>query len=190
MTLVIILCIVAIVVLSPLIVTAIVCFPYFCMVIKRAVMLHHLKRQAKERGYAYKPLRRAVFMSLNTSHGYDLLLVGKEKILAVKLWSAINAQSAALVLPDRTVLERTVVPEPLQTGDKQRKTVRQKKRRFPSLDGELQIKTKKPVLRLVLYYPKHSAAYVKVRGEAVKLRMGARLFGASICDDRTITRFM
>lgn len=192
MTLVVIVTIVVLAIFSPILVSAIILFPYIRVGVARARVLLRLKSVAQERGYIFRPLRRFPFLSLNTSRGYDFLLIGKQKILAVKLWSAVSVQCTALIKRDRTLLERTVVPEPIAAGDKQRRTVRIKKRRFPMLERNFPAQSKRPVETVILYCPKYAATYVQSEngGKNVKLELGTKLFGATLCDENTIYRFL
>lgn len=190
MTLTVILVIVIMSILSPFLLSLIILFPYIRVGVARARVLFALRSVAKERGFVFKPLRRFPFLSLNTSRGYDFLLVGKEKILAVKLWSALNSQCTALVRRDRTLLERSVIPESIDAGARSRRSVRIKKRRFPDLERNFPIKSKRPVKRLILYCPKYSATYVQGEQGNIPLEFGKQLFGATVCDENTVYGFL
>lgn len=190
MTLAIIAAVVVLSILSPFLVSAIILFPYIRAGVARAKILVSLRSVAKERGFVFKPLRRFAFLSLNTSRGYDFLLISKQKILAIKLWSAVNTQNTALVCRDRVLLERSVTPEPISAGEKPRRSVRIKKRRFPSLECNFPTKSKRPIKTLILYCPQYSATYVQSDGGNIPLKSGDSLFGATVCDQKTIYRFL
>ncbi len=190
MTFVVIVIIVVLSILSPFIVAGIILFPYVRAGVARARIFFELRHAAKQRGYVFKPLRRCGFLSLNTSRGFDVLLIGKQKIFAVKLWSAINVQNSALVRPDRTLLERSVVPEPLTPDGKQRRAVRIKKRAFPDLTRNFPPSRRREIELLILYAPKYSSTYVQVGEKNLPLRLGEKLFGATVCDKNTVYRFL
>ena len=190
MTLIAIFVIVILAILSPLIVATIILFPYIRVGVLRVKMLIFLRSVAEERGFVWRYLRKFPLLSLNSSYGYDFLLVSKQKILVVKLWSAVNTQNTALVCRDKTLLERSVIPEPLAPGAKRRRAVRIKKRRFPTLESNFPTASKRPVERLILYCPKYSATYVQTEKGNIPLKIGSKLFGATVCDQKTIYRFL
>jgi hypothetical protein len=167
-------------VISPLIVAAILFFPYAFIFFKRKKMLKHLYKTAELCGYRVRPLRKHVAMSKNTDGIYDILIENSERAYAIKLWSAKSTENTLMINRDGTFFESSVVPAGLSRGEDDQYVITGKAQSVPVTRCNFKVKKTKVLELVMLYYPENEHVYIDLGDKRAPLREGQILFGKTV----------
>ena len=85
-------------------------YPYWWACILRYRMVASLRRICAECGFRLRPLRRLWIFVRNRGERYDLLIENRERILAVKLWSAYRRDDSLVITRLGRVYRRRYAP--------------------------------------------------------------------------------
>ncbi len=188
MIIVVIIAVIAVVVLSPALLAAILLFPYALLVFKRQKMLRHLYKTAELCGYRVRPLHKWVSLSKNRDDRYDILIEDKERAYVIKLWSAKKADSTLIINKDGTFCESSVVPGGLSADDEYIFT--EKPQAVPVTRSNFRVKKTKILELILLYYPEHKSVYIDLGGKRVPLCEGQKIFGKKVLTPETLEQML
>lgn len=133
-------------------------YPYWWAAILRYRMIRRLRGVCRERGLRLRPLRKFLVPIRNRGAEYDLLIENKERIFAVKLWSAYRRGDTLVVTKNGQVRHRRYAPVVLDVrrGAKPARSesgARSVRRTKLSLSP----KETRTVTRILLVYPSYRA---------------------------------
>ena len=156
-----------------LLLAAMLGYPYWSAAILRTRMLRRLKRTCREMGFRLRPLRSNLFFLRNRADSYDLLIEGRDRIYAVKLWSAYRRDGTLLITRDGRVRERRQAPVVLDVR-RDARGARSEGRAFPVRRTRLALspKEKRTVTRLLLVYPAYRSIVRQTETGEIPLRCG------------------
>ncbi len=174
--------------LSPVIVAAILLFPYGVLIFKRLRMLRHLYKTAELCGYRVRPLHKRVCFSRNLADKYDILIENEERAYVVKLWSAKKTDNTLIINKDGTVCESSVVPGGLSSEDKYEITG--KPLAVPVTRCNFRVKKTKTLELILLYYPENDRVYVDCDGKRTPIVEGQKIFGKRMLTPKTFEKIL
>ena len=140
------------------IIAAIVLSPYAIMLFRRYKILKEIINIATRCGFKVKMLNRYVFFARNRGRKYDLLFVGKSRVYAVKLWSAMYADATLVVCPNNRYYVARGVSEPFEQKGRGEYHFRNTNKRVPNTVNDFKVRCEREMVPVLLLSP----AYKKV----------------------------
>ena len=171
---------------SPIIVLAILLFPYAVVVKKRMAMLSQIEKAAAQKGYKMFALHRAVPFSKNRSTSFDFLIENKDSAVAIKLWSAVKCENTLVINSDRTAIEISASPEPIKARRKNALVTVKRSYKIPVPAVKFPVRRGQTVEKILLYYPKYSMTLLDYGKERRELEDGDRIFGMTVCSPESL----
>ncbi len=133
-------------------------YPYWWTAILRCRMIRRLRRVCGECGFRLRPLRKLWFFARNRGDRYDLFIENKERIFAVKLWSAYRRDDRLVITKRGRIYIRRYAPIVLDVR-RGAKAAKNEGREYAIPRTRLPVsqKEKRDITRILLVYPSFRA---------------------------------
>lgn len=154
--------------------------PYAVLILRRYKAVKEIKDVANGCGFKIKPLHNHVFFSLNRGKRYDYIFVGKHRIYAVKLWSAVRADSTLVVCGKSSYYVSGKVNEPFEQRDRGEYNLHSRRIKVPETKHSLKVRQDKEVIEIMLVFPAYKRVIQKRGNDIFVYEQGDSLFGKRI----------
>ncbi len=152
-------------------------YPYWWAAILRWRMVRRLGRVSRECGFRLRPLRKPLLFIRNRGQHYDFLIENKERIFAIKLWSAYRADSFLVITEHLRVFQRKYAPVPLDVRRNAKAAKSEGRARpVPRTKLSLSLKETRSLTRVFLVYPSYRAILRQERTGERRLMSGDSVF--------------
>ena len=160
-----------------LLLTVALLLPYGITLGLNARMLRRLERTCRETGFRMKRLHPILLPPRGRGRRYDLLLENRERIYAVKLWSATHTGCSLVVTGTGQVYEqkRGLLPMDLKQENRDLRA-KGAKAAVPRTVLSLPVGEKRPVTRILLQYPAYREVLAETEQGLRRLSSGSPIF--------------
>ena len=159
------------------IIAAMVLSPYAIMLFRRYKILKEIINIATRCGFKAKILNRVVFFARNRGVKYDLLFVGKTRVYAVKLWSALYSDSTLVVCPNNKYYVARGVSEPFDQKGRGEYHLRDVKKKAPETVIDFKIRGERETVPVLLLYPAYKKIMQRNGNDIAIYEQGDLVFG-------------
>lgn len=160
-----------------LLVVAIASAPYVIMLVRRMKTLNEIKSLARKCGFKVKDANKLVFFARNKGASYDLLIADKQRVFAIKLWSALHSDSTLVVCPDNTYYIARGVEEPFKQKDRGEYNLRNGRSRVPATRLTVKLRANREIIPILLLCPTYKRIMQRRGKDIVIYEQGDRIFG-------------
>lgn len=160
-----------------LILVIILLAPYAILLVRRQIMLKEIKALALRCGFKVKSLHKLVFFARNRGNKYDLVFVGKQRVYAVKLWSALHSDSTLVVCPDNSYYVARGVGEPFEQKGRGEYNLRDKRKKVPDTQLAIKLRGNRETVPIMLFYPSCKRVMQRRGKDILVYEQGDRVFG-------------
>ena len=161
-------------------VSAIALSPCAIMLVRRAKALNKIKALASRCGFKIKNAHRFVFLARNRGATYDVVLANKQRVYAVKLWSALHNDSTLVLCPDNTYYVARGVSEPFEQKDRGEYNLRNRRRKVPDTKLTVKVGAGREMVNVLLICPPYKKIMQRRGKDILIYEQGDRIFGKTV----------
>ena len=160
-----------------LILAIILLSPYAILTVRRYKVIKEIKTLALRCGFKVKEIHKLVFLARNRGDKYDLIFAGKQRVYAVKLWSALHTDSTLVVCPDNAYYVARGVGEPFEQKGRGEYNLRDLRKKVPDTQLTVKLRANREIVPILLFYPCYKKVMQRRGKDILIYEQGDRIFG-------------